>query len=1269
MMKRRDLRLALIALAALMPVSLALAADPIPGNLLTNPGFEQAEVGFPVGWRTFDEKAKGLVALDRQEVFAGTYSLRVTGDPAEAWLPLFSGGIKTEPNGEYTLGCFSKSAIKSGTQILFALREITADGQSIRFSQVPIPLQGEWAFHSQKLKLTEKTASVQVFIVLQKCDGKVWFDDLVLVKGDLPNLEALRARKKQPATGPAAQELPLYTNILPNAGLESLVNDQPQQWTFVGAGDQQGAADQACRFAGKTSFRQTHGSGGLPASYLHPSNAIKLEPNNTYRLSAWVRTSPGARSAWTSIPKARRQRVEGACLQLIFLDEKGESVTEAWSAAVQTDGQWQPLAVVGIAPGNTVSADIRLYHGDLRGSSWFDSPRLERVEDAEDLQPLWALPTDQLDTGSLPPTWQMTGKAAASLVADGTSRQYSVALRNGAAAVSELVLPPVDASFPGSFRISGEARQVAGEGIVKLVMSSLSADGTVLARQEQPLALTADWANFIADYTPEPMAATFTVAVALSGDGTAVDLRQPVVQRTSRSNLAEYAAQTLKPSASATAAAAAPPKLQFAPYKGLPTLSVNGERLSPTQYWYADPPKATEIEACRRAGLIQTLTLADIDWSTDPPGIDWTAFDAQVHEVLKGAPQAWLMLCSDTTAEHGKVSWVRSHPDQAYVNDLSQENVKSYSGESRAFPSFASTKWLDDVNRMLVMVIKHVQASDYASRVIGYQLSGYEWFQWEWSSTRMDASSHMRDAFRRWLKAKYGTTESLQKAWGKPGTTFETVQLPTTAERRQTVDGVFRDPVAQRHVTDFSRFYNELIADVLISQARTVKQTAGPETLVSCFYGYDLQMFDGLTRESSAHLAVRKLLDSKLIELPGAPTDGYLYERGIGGTGGFMTLTGTYPLHGALYMDQPDFRTHWSPQDVERTATTIDDVNIFRREFALALTNGVPIQYLDFSRDWTIGDPRLVEELRRFTEIERFALTLDRTAPAEGMAVVFSEETADFIGTDRTLFDGGLIYHQRPLLYRGGMPHRYFLLSDLADPALPDYRVWVFPNAFRLTAEERALIQRKCMRNGNVVVFCYAPGIVDEKSVATANMERLLGFKLEKLTEPRYAKVKIAPTAACPWLKDSNGLTYGQGLWSPLYAAVDPTVQVLGKYAESDKPGLVWKDFGSYKVVYSGAPLLPPDLWRDLGRLAGANIYCETNDAVYADGNFIGLHARTPGLKRLNLPRRADVYDLVHRKVIARGVTSIELKMKGFDTALFYIGDAAKAEAFFSRGD
>ena len=608
--------LAQTAHALLLCPPFATAQEPVSGNLLANPGFEQVEGGLPASWGTFDDQARSLVALDRATVFAGEYALMVTGDPAETWQPVFSGGLKVESGGEYTLGGYVKADLAQGDDVLFSLREISAEGQSIRFSAVPVPLKTEWGFRSQKLKLTDKTTSVQVFIVLQKCEGMAWFDDLVLVKGDLPDVEALLRRTPKPAAGTVGGQTPRYHNLLENNSFEvaDAATGLPVGWSFSGEAGQTGHLDSGMACAGRVSFEQSHSETGLPSSFLRPTAPAKLSPNASYRLSGWVRTSPDGHSAW-------------------------------------------------------------------------------------------------------------------------------------------------------------------------------------------------------------------------------------------------------------------------------------------------------------------------------------------------------IMLCPDTSTAQGKTPWIKFHPDQAYVNDLGASNVAGYSGELQVFPSMASARWLEDVNRMLTELVGHVKGAGYAGRVIGYQLSGYEWFQWEWSANRMDCSVPVRDAFRRWLRGKYVTPEKLQTVWGEAGLSFDKVQLPTTPERRQTADGVFRDPSRQRHVTDFARFYNELIADVLIGQARTIKQAAGQKTLVSCFYGYEVHMFDGLARESSGHMAMRKLLDSGMLEFMGAPTDGYLYERGLGGTGGFMTLPGSYPLHGALYVDQPDLRTHWSGQDLERTATLADvQAGVFGGAAAAAGSAARP--------GTTGGGPRLLREQR-----------------------------------------------------------------------------------------------------------------------------------------------------------------------------------------------------------------------------------------------------------------------------------------------------------------
>jgi len=126
-------------------------------------------------------------------------------------------------------------------------------------------------------------------------------------------------------------------------------------------------------------------------------------------------------------------------------------------------------------------------------------------------------------------------------------------------------------------------------------------------------------------------------------------------------------------------------------------------------------------------------------------------------------------------------------------------------------------------------------------------------------------------------------------------------------------------------------------------------------------------------------------------------------------------------------------------------------------------------------------------------------------------------------------------------------------------------------------------------------------------------------------------------------------------------------VEVLGRYTANKEPGLVLKDFGNYKVVYSGAPLLPPDLLRDLGRLSGTNIYLNASDAFYADKNFVAIHAKSPGLKKFYLPEKADVYDLYKGEVVGRGVKEFERYLDTYETAVFYVGEARKALNFFGK--
>jgi hypothetical protein len=142
--------LSLMLLALLVPCALAENE-----NLVQNPGFEQIDRGFPSSWRTFTDKAKEMFSIDRDEAFAGKYSLHARGELSVEWAPIFSNTISVKPGEEYTLGGYIKTDMTDG-ELIFALREIGTNGESVIFRQIKVARSSDWAFYSQKFKIGGK---------------------------------------------------------------------------------------------------------------------------------------------------------------------------------------------------------------------------------------------------------------------------------------------------------------------------------------------------------------------------------------------------------------------------------------------------------------------------------------------------------------------------------------------------------------------------------------------------------------------------------------------------------------------------------------------------------------------------------------------------------------------------------------------------------------------------------------------------------------------------------------------------------------------------------------------------------------------------------------------------------------------------------------------------------------------------------------------------------------------------------------------------------
>jgi hypothetical protein len=122
----------------------------------------------------------------------------------------------------------------------------------------------------------------------------------------------------------------------------------------------------------------------------------------------------------------------------------------------------------------------------------------------------------------------------------------------------------------------------------------------------------------------------------------------------------------------------------------------------------------------------------------------------------------------------------------------------------------------------------------------------------------------------------------------------------------------------------------------------------------------------------------------------------------------------------------------------------------------------------------------------------------------------------------------------------------------------------------------------------------------------------------------------------------------------PVFYADDPGAQVLGIEQATGMPGLVVKDMGAWRSIYSAAPLLPWPLMRNIARLAGVHVYDDCGDMLWANNVFLAIYSQSAGKRMLHFPKPMAIEDAYTGSRLGDGVESLELDMGLWETGLFY---------------
>jgi hypothetical protein len=689
-------------------------------------------------------------------------------------------------------------------------------------------------------------------------------------------------------------------------------------------------------------------------------------------------------------------------------------------------------------------------------------------------------------------------------------------------------------------------------------------------------------------------------------------------------------------------AASEPPKpvrAQVRAHRGAPAIFVNGKPSFAMAYLWGLLPR-----------YHREMAQAGIHVYNDPTPLgderegvfDYTGVDAVFARILQADPDAYFIPRIGVTAQWW---WQAKHPQELCL----------FADGGRGPQSFASERWRRDSGDHLRRYIEHVRSSPFADRVLGFHIctgGTGEWQAWGlWDGERGDYSEPMQQAFRRWARTRYATERDLRDAWGDNNMTFDSVVIPTPEQRASADVGLFRDPARSRYASDFYEFYADVAADAILHFARVAREASHGESLVGFFYGYLTQ--HGPLEQDSHHLGLARVLASPAVDFLCSPA---MYTgRGPGGTSTFMSAIASVKLHGKLWFDEADLRTYLAPKDdpFGRADTLDDSLATLTREFGHVLSESTAMWWFDMTGGW-FSEPHILAALKRMREIADRSLTMDRSSAAE--IAVFVDDKSFFYCRPRGVLESPLIVEQVAALPRIGAPYDTYLLSDLARPDFPGYKLYVFLNAFAPSAAERRAINETVKRGGKVALWVYAPGFVGDDGLSLRGIQELTGIQAAMDNEEREQVISL--DALAPLVAELGNATSGTTHeLAPRFFADDPDAAVAGRYADG-KPALVIKPMGAWTSIYHAAPYVNPAVIRGAARLAGAHIYSDSGDALYANHQFVCLHANEGGRKTIRLPRPAQVVDCMTGQVLARAAREITLDLPQRRSVLLYYGRA-----------
>lgn len=765
---------------------------------------------------------------------------------------------------------------------------------------------------------------------------------------------------------------------------------------------------------------------------------------------------------------------------------------------------------------------------------------------------------------------------------------------------------------------------------------------------------------------------------------------------------------------------------------GVPTIVIDGKPLPPMAFSvqrYGGADKAAYINEAYygemgKAGVRLYFVCADTEWTL--PGSKDRLL-TEIEKILAVNPDAYFVM---RLGLHPPVEWAEKHPDELmqYSDGLLHSFSMATETSRFSYPamySLCSEKWRADAGEALRDMYRAVAEKPYADRVVGVFFAAGGSSEWyyvtplnysektqyadsggfdhvrnkDYAPTYGDLSPAFRCAFSKYLKEKYGTREALCRAWRDPEASFENPQIPNL-EKRYYVDDVdydmdhlpfigctakpamptngtnighFTDLAKNMDVFDFYRAWHMGTADSVIHFGKVIKEISGGNMLTGAFYGASAATHFFFFAQSGA---VYRILKSGAVDFLAAP--GVYENRQPGGFTGTRLVNDSIGLHGGIAFAEDDERTHMeSPyyQSFFEAYTTEDTGNIMKRTLGRNLAQNTYGWWFDqHAGGGRYGDAYTISLLKKQQAIIKDYYENDARRKNSEIAFIYDEESYHVISQECT--------HHAVELFRNyeidriGAPADRYFHNDMADPAMPDYKLYVFVNTLYLSDAERAAIKAKLSKNQATALFLYGAGVINpdrEEIFSPDNMTDLTGIKTAMRLDGVRGKFKFTEDAGAY----AEGLDpyeiqgdFKRKMWAnhatymnrekncrvmlyPVLYAEDDGAKTLARLLEGGEPALSVKTCDGYTSIYSATRYLSSEVIRAIARVAGVHLYLENDDVVYACERFLTVHSSRTERKRIRLPRVASAYEVYEEKFYCQSAKEFFCDMKYGETKTF----------------